>query len=133
MVSEEDLKILSEKNKSIEYLRKIDDFHHKIDTGIIKLKSKLVSYIEKPLYDYLNDTRKEVDELYNETRLFVYTCETPFNPRYTTDEEVMSRYTMAKLIEIKSRVLMEKTIDMLNLESDHFNRVVSKAKSYCYD
>lgn len=116
----------SDREKSIQYLKKIENFSRKIDTGIIKLKNKLSNYLEEPLYDYLDDTRKEVDQLYNETRIYVYTCDEPFNPRYATDEELISRYTMAKLIEIKTRNLMNKTIDMLSLGNESYVEVMYK-------
>ncbi|KAJ1608858.1 hypothetical protein OJ253_1767 [Cryptosporidium canis] len=121
-----------DREKSIHYLKKIDDFHHKIDTGIIKLKSKVTSYLEEPLYNYLDDTRREVDQLYNETRMYVYTCNEPFDPRYVTDDELMSRYTMAKLIDIKTRNLMNKTIEMLSLENERYIEVMNKEGHFGY-
>lgn len=124
--------MLSDKKKSIQYLKRIEDFHHKVDTGVIKLKGKLLNYLKKPLYDYLYDTRKEMDQLYNETRAYVYIYETPFDPRYVTDDELISRYTMAKLIDIKTRNLMNKTIDMLSLENDHYTEVMNKEKYFGY-
>ncbi|OII75383.1 uncharacterized protein cubi_01904 [Cryptosporidium ubiquitum] len=124
--------MLSDIEKSIQYLKKIEDFHHKIDTGIIKLKGEFLNYLEKPLYDYLDDTRKEVDQLYNETRIYVYIYEKPFNPKYMTDDELISRYTMAKLIDIKTRNLMNKTINMLSLENDHYIEVMQKEGYFGY-
>ncbi|CUV06206.1 unnamed protein product [Cryptosporidium hominis] len=124
--------MLSEKEKSIEYLKKIKKFRHKIDTGIIKLKSRLLNYLQEPLYDYLDDTRKEVDQLYNETRMYVYSHETPFNPRYATDDELISRYSMAKLIDIKTRKLMDKTINMLSLENERHIELMQKEGFYGY-
>ncbi|KAH8584002.1 uncharacterized protein ELE39_002760 [Cryptosporidium sp. chipmunk genotype I] len=124
--------MLSEREKSIKYLKKIEDFHHKIDTGIIKLKSKLSNYLQEPLYNYLNDTRREVDQLYNETRMYVYSYETPFDPKYVTDDELISRYTMAKLIDIKTRILMNKTIGMLSLENERYIEVMQKEGYFGY-
>ncbi|TRY51708.1 Uncharacterized protein CTYZ_00003385 [Cryptosporidium tyzzeri] len=124
--------MLSEKEKSIKYLKKIKEFRHKIDTGIIKLKNRLSNYLQEPLNDYLDDTRKEVDQLYNETRMYVYSHEMPFNPRYATDDELISRYSMAKLIDIKTRKLMDKTINMLSLENERHIELMQKEGFYGY-
>ncbi|KAK9172601.1 hypothetical protein CmeUKMEL1_13555 [Cryptosporidium meleagridis] len=124
--------MLSEKEKSIEYLKKIKEFRHKIDTGIIKLKNKILNHLQEPLYDYLDDTRKEVDQLYNETRMYVYSHETSFNPRYITDDELISRYSMAKLIDIKTRKLMDKTNNMLSLENERHIELMQKEGFFGY-
>ncbi|KAH7647752.1 hypothetical protein FG379_003316 [Cryptosporidium bovis] len=112
----------------VELIKKIDDFHRKIDTGIIKLKVEILNYLEEPLFCYLKDTRVQVDDLYNETRMYCYSYYERFNPRYMSDEEMINRYATSKMIEIKTKNLMERTNLMLELEAKRRKEIVLKIK-----
>ncbi|KAH8740090.1 hypothetical protein FG386_000917 [Cryptosporidium ryanae] len=113
----------------VELIKKIDDFHYKIDTGIIKLKVEILNYLEEPLFNYLKNTRNQVDELYNETRMYCYSYYNAFNPRYISDEEMINRYAVSKMLEIKAEKLMIETNLMLELESKRKKEVILKINS----
>ncbi|KAL7069011.1 hypothetical protein ACR3K2_05440 [Cryptosporidium serpentis] len=101
----------------IEYLNLIESLDRKIDIGICKLKSKLYNYKNIPFNNFIDHGFQILKEQHHRIELYVQSTSEVISPMYLSDEEIINRVNIAKIIEKNSNLMMQ-SIEQMIAEED---------------
>ncbi|OII78112.1 hypothetical protein cand_035390 [Cryptosporidium andersoni] len=97
----------------IEYLNLIESLNRKIDIGICKLMNKLYNYKNIPLNNFIDNGFQNLKEQYYWIELYVQSTSEVISPMYLSDEEIINRVNIAKIIEKNSNLMMQSIEQMM--------------------